>query len=326
MAGAPIIDLSQPLATLLREGTKQAHTDAETSQGAKLLLGGKLPKDEYVRFLMTLWYVYDAIERALDRHAAYPTLEPTYNPTLLARAPALAADISYLLDVPADKWQSHPMHKDLCTPSLPSSLQAYVSRLDALADSADPSPLLAHSYVRYLGDLSGGQSIKRIIAKAYGLDAGLAGAGELDGGSESGVSFYIFKELRSAGPASIGEMKRIKDWFRDGMNVAGERCASGEAKLAIVEEASNAFRLNMGLFSSIRNEPAATNKGGGGRKQSGTEASWPLASVAAFIAAACLAHFIIVVGGFTGNRGYEKLLAIDEWVREAFQQFSTGSA
>jgi len=37
---------------------------------------------------------------------------------------------------------------------------------------------------------------------------------------------------------------------------------------------------------------------------------------------ACLAHFIIVVGGFTGEKGYAKLLAIELWARNLWQQFS----
>lgn len=140
-----------------------------------------------------------AIETALDQHATYPTLEPTYNPTLLARAPALSADIAYLLDVPESSWKSHPIHKDLVTPSLPPALQTYITRLQTLAASPDPSPLLAHSYVRYLGDLSGGQSIRRIISKAYGLEE------EGQEGKELGVSFYVFKELRGSKEASIYE-------------------------------------------------------------------------------------------------------------------------
>lgn len=28
----------------------------------------------------------------------------------------------------------------------------------------------------------------------------------------------------------------------------------------------------------------------------------------------CLAHFLLVVGGFTGNRGYEKVLAVEKWL------------
>jgi len=163
-----------------------------------------------------------AIERALDRHASYPTLEPTYNPTLLARADLISNDISYLLSVPSDSWKTHPIHQRLVNPHLPEPLRRYISRLDELADAPDPSPLLAHSYVRYLGDLSGGQSIKRVISKAYGLDP--------EDENALGVSFYVFKELRGSQPATIGEMKKIKDWFREGMNVAGERCASSEAK------------------------------------------------------------------------------------------------
>jgi heme oxygenase len=94
---------------------------------------------------------------------------------------------------------------------MPTSLTTYVSRIEELAGAADPSPLLAHSYVRYLGDLSGGQIIRHMIGKAYGLD--------VDAGL--GLSFYAFKSLRSQKPANQGEMKRIKEWFREGMNMAG---------------------------------------------------------------------------------------------------------
>lgn len=53
------MDFSLPLATLLREGTRKAHEDAEHSQGAALLVTGQLDKEEYVRYLMMLWHVYE---------------------------------------------------------------------------------------------------------------------------------------------------------------------------------------------------------------------------------------------------------------------------
>lgn len=137
-------------------------------------------------------------------------LEPTYNPTLLARAPALASDIAYFLDVPESAWQMHEKYRTVVA-SPPPALSKYISRIKELADSDEPAPLLAHAYVRYLGDLSGGQTIRHAIAKAYGIDEALG----------SGLSFFAFKELRSAKPASQGEMRRIKDWFRDGMNKGG---------------------------------------------------------------------------------------------------------
>lgn len=60
MAAAELsLDLSQPLAILLKEATKEPHKRAETSSGAKLLLCGQLPKKQYVQFLMMLWHVYE---------------------------------------------------------------------------------------------------------------------------------------------------------------------------------------------------------------------------------------------------------------------------
>ncbi|OCH92604.1 hypothetical protein OBBRIDRAFT_726413 [Obba rivulosa] len=230
------MDFSQPMATLLRLGTAQAHEKAEHSQGAGWLTRGELDRSEYVRFLMMLWHVYSALERALDRHAAHPVLAPTYNSTLLARAPSLAADIGFLLQAPGDSWQTHPLHADLVAHPPPAFAQ-YVARLDALA-AADPAPLLAHAYVRYLGDLSGGQFIRRRLAKAYGLEDG------------RGLSFYEFAPLGGSGSATIGDMKKIKEWYRDGMNAgAGDDAA---VKEAILCEASLAFELNNGLFDALR--------------------------------------------------------------------------
>lgn len=149
-----------------------------------------------------------AFERALERHSTYPTLESTYNPPLLGRASSLNSDISYLLQVPASAWQKHPLHMSLLA-SMPAQLHTYVDRINSISDSPDPSALLAHSYVRYLGDLSGGQFIRRVIAKAYELD-------EMSGTS---LEFYEFKELGGSRRANQGDMKKIKEWFREGMNV-----------------------------------------------------------------------------------------------------------
>jgi heme oxygenase len=186
------------------------------------MLRGELDKEEYVRFLMMLWHIYKYValfspllslltrhstfERGLERHQNHPVLEPTYNPTLLARAPPLSADIAHLLGVRESDWKSHRIHLQLMA-AQPPALTSYVARIQSISDSPDPSPLLAHAYVRYLGDLSGGQTIQRALAKAYGLKMGGAG-----------LSFYAFKELRSSKQATQGEMKRIKEWFRAGMN------------------------------------------------------------------------------------------------------------
>lgn len=101
----------------------------------------------------------------------------------------------------------HPLHCSLMASS-PKPFVDYITRLQELSSLPDPSRLLAHAYVRYLGDLSGGQIIQRRIAKAYNLDP--------DRGD--GTRLYEFKKLGGSESANTGDLKKIKEWYRDGMN------------------------------------------------------------------------------------------------------------
>ena len=92
-------------------------------------------------------------------------------------------------------------------------MKAYTNRIESLSDT-EPSRLISHAYVRYLGDLSGGQVIKRRVAKSYGIDLE-----EGDEGGHPGVRFYEFANLEGTHRvASQGDMKKVKEWFRNGMN------------------------------------------------------------------------------------------------------------
>jgi len=342
IADVPDFDLSLSVAALLREGTAAAHGNIEKSAGAGWLSRGELDKEEYVRFLMMLWHVYRSLEKSLETHSSNSTLQPTYNPSLLSRASNIASDISYLLDVPESEWQEHPIHRKLV--SSPSPMDAYVSRLESLTDSSTPELLLAHSYVRYLGDLSGGQTIRRRIAKVY----------ELDVDEMSGIMFYQFKPLSGSGIASMGDLKKIKEWFREGMNAGvGD---NRDLKALLLAEANTAFDLNNSLFSSlkapslaslkisydplppplgdpttpttptaytseeedndsriVRNFPLMT-MGESEKPQAQDKGDYSVTGVMAVIIAAGLAHFIIVVGGFSGQRGYDKLTVVTDWL------------
>lgn len=55
------IDYSKPLAALLRERTLEIHDSVATSEGANLLTSGGLSRDEYTRYLMMLWHVYELV-------------------------------------------------------------------------------------------------------------------------------------------------------------------------------------------------------------------------------------------------------------------------
>ncbi|KAH8087125.1 hypothetical protein BXZ70DRAFT_540606 [Cristinia sonorae] len=307
------MDYSQDISTLLRISTVQAHDTASKSQGAGWLTRGELDRDEYVRYLMMLYHIYDAFERALEQHATHPVLLPSYNPGLLSRASSLAADISQILQVPESQWQTHPLHVQLMSPP-PAELTAYITRINEVA-STEPARLLSHSYARYLGDLSGGQFIKRVLAKSYELQDGL------------GLSFYEFRQLGSGSTlATIGDMKKIKDWFRDGMNAG---VADDVAlKQAVIEEANIAYHHNIALLALLRppSRPAPAPVGDSGtppepspvaeKQQLDLQPSvstYRTSTVVALIAAVCLAHFFIVVGGFTGEKGAAKLEALQQW-------------
>ncbi|KAG7088175.1 hypothetical protein E1B28_012194 [Marasmius oreades] len=313
------IDFSRPMSEILRECTKEAHNKVEASAGAAALLAGEVSKGDYVRFLMMLWHVYAALELGLEQHATNPVLEPTYNPPLLQRASSLSADIAYLLGVSESSWKSHSIHKSLLA-NAPVALTDYVNRIHELTDSQDPERLLAHGYVRYLGDLSGGQTIRHTIAKAYGLDES----------SGQGMSFYAFKELRSSKPAKQGEMRRIKEWYREGMNVGTG--SNSELKASIAAEANLVFELNGGLFNAVRiggvdelddlsletedEQPILITP------SRPVQSGYPVASVAAVIVAVSLAHFALTVGGFTGSRGYAKLELVEQWLDSTWQSIT----
>ncbi|KAF8713356.1 Alpha beta-hydrolase, partial [Rhizoctonia solani] len=311
------IDYTQNISTLLRTSTKRAHNAVHHSELAGKLLRGELPKNEYIYFMMLLWRVYNAIEEGLETHSTNPVLAPTYRPALLSRAGCLSADIAYLLDTTEDAWQSTPLYRSLIS-APPAGLRDYVAHLEQLAvskDSTDNSRLLAHAYVRYLGDLSGGQSIRNRMAKAYDLpDTG------------AGASFYDFGSLQgSAGTgekrASQGELLKIKEWYRAGMNEAvGDDRALKEA---LVQEANLAFDFNRRIFEDVATatkdtEPSdytSQSKVVFDDSQAPEENTYPISSVVAFVMALALAHFTLVVGGFTGARGTEKFESFVLWLR-----------
>ncbi|KAI0688705.1 heme oxygenase [Cytidiella melzeri] len=338
------VDFSKDVATLLRTGTAAAHDKAENSEGAGWLVRGELDREEYVRFLMMLYHVYEHLETALEKYSTHPVLAPTYNPTLFARTAALSSDISHFLQLPESSWLSHPIHTSL-EASPPEAFTAYTARIRYLADT-NPAGLLAHAYVRYLGDLSGGQFIKRRIIKAYNLDD------DDDNHSGRGVAFYEFGKLGGeAGVATIGDIKKVKEWFRKGMC---EGVGEDEAcKAMILDEANVAFELNTGLFTTLRppsrlpsssvtpdipflGDPTSPvvsptpspapifvtpgpsplqllekSKEDSPVEEKGTI---PFSSFIAFILALCVAHFALTTGGFTGDSGWAKLESLFQWM------------
>lgn len=217
------------------------HDEINSSPAALLLTSGDLAKSEYIRFLFMLWHIYDTLERALFEHRGHPVIFHIYHPRVFSRATALSFDICHLLDTVT--WQTDPLYVAFFN-DIPAPVQEYCDRIAYLgrvdAPEEDVNLLASHAYVRYLGDLSGGQIIRRKIIKAYNL---------YDDGD--GIAFYTFRTLdprtgdRAAEPH---EIRKIKDWFKAGLD---ESVIDPAVKVAIIEETKRGFIYNSEMFKCL---------------------------------------------------------------------------
>ena len=106
-------------------------------------------------------------------------------------------------------------------------MRRYAARIHEAARE-QPELLVAHSYTRYLGDMSGGQILRRLIKKRYSLPEG------------AGVSFYSFDHVHS--------IAAFKDLYTSRMN--GLELSEQEIDDQ-VEEASRIFQLNIDVFEEV---------------------------------------------------------------------------
>jgi heme oxygenase (biliverdin-producing, ferredoxin) len=206
--------MSSNLAGKLREGTKKSHTMAENVGFVKCFLKGVVEPTSYRKLVANLYFVYTAMEEEMDRHKNHPLVSQIYFPEL-NRKDSLEQDLHYYF---GKQW------RDQVAPS--AAGQAYVQRIREISNTA-PELLIAHSYTRYLGDLSGGQILKGIAQRAMNL------------GSD-GTQFYEFP--------TITDEKAFKTKYRQAMN---DLPVDDAACDRIVTEANDAFGMNMKLFNEL---------------------------------------------------------------------------
>ena len=207
--------MTHRLAHRLKTETRALHTAAERSRFMGVLLRGQMQRSAYLALLHNLHAIYAALEPALVHHAAHPALAPVFAPALF-RTNALEHDLHALDQADAPR-----------AAALQPATLAYVSRVHEI-DAAEPELLLAHAYVRYLGDLSGGQMLRRIVAQGRSFD----GSGA--------VAFYEFGDA--------AETHALTQAFRAGLGSIDVAKASEDA---IVEEARSAFELHRRLFDEL---------------------------------------------------------------------------
>lgn len=201
------------LSAALRAGTRDDHEAAERSVFVARLVDGTLPLAGYVDLAAQQHAVYVALEAAGERLASAGADGSLVFPELV-RVPAIEADLAHLL---GDGWRARVR-------VLPATA-AYVARLRAVGD--DLARYAAHAYTRYLGDLSGGQVLKRLIERHHGLTG-------------AGVSFYDFPQIH--------RLKPFKDVYRERLDALVLTPAQRDE---VVAEARVAFGLNRAVFADL---------------------------------------------------------------------------
>jgi heme oxygenase len=141
----------------LKELTYEAHKAAETSPFVKVLFSGNIDPKLYATYLKNQHPCYEILEVCAMAHGLLNGLPD------IRRAPAINADFLELWD---DSSKS---------PVILPVVDRYIKYILSIKD--DPKKLMAHLYVRHMGDLAGGQMIAKRVpgsGKYYQFEDGEA--------------------------------------------------------------------------------------------------------------------------------------------------------
>lgn len=205
----------------LKSATAKVHEEAEHSTFMDTLLRGGLDPKVGTSAVAALHaqylHVYAALEDAIAAHAGSELLAPLHD-VRLNRTAALRADLE-ALEAQGVQFSREPSE----------ATKAYVDELRALGaeDSREAAAALAgHHYVRYLGDLSGGQVVERLVSRAYSI-------------STDDLSFYHF---------DIPKPKVYKDSYRAALDALP---LAGAERARALDGAAHAFAHNTALFRAL---------------------------------------------------------------------------
>jgi heme oxygenase len=201
------------LAARLRRETAALHDAAERSPPMAALIAGTIGREAYVALLANLHWLYRALESALELHRGDRRFGFACAPHL-RRAARLEQDLAAFN---AGRAVAGPL----------AAARVYGEHLARLG-THHPIGLLAHAYVRYLGDLYGGQQLARTVRERFALE-----------GAE-GTRFYDF------GPAS--SLPALRAAFRAGLDALELDAAAADA---FVAEARSAFERHLDLFAEL---------------------------------------------------------------------------
>ena len=204
------------LSTLLRANTMEVHKEAEGRPFMRAFFAGELPRDAYIDWLARQWHLYRRLEACLEM------IPPTASehgivPTQLHRTARIEADLDHLT---GGDWRT----QDHLTPAT----RAYVERIEATY--AFPAGLVAHAWLRYMGNVGGRDVLRRLVAGCIGADDD----------DERGLAFTDY--------SAVGDIRPFFAAFHAELDALP---LSSDDKNTAVAEAEAGFRLNIALTDEL---------------------------------------------------------------------------
>jgi heme oxygenase len=203
-------------ARAIREATLDVHHEAEDEPFIADLMAGHRSAADYARLTAQLRPVYAALEPAVAAMRSRGRLTDLFDPRL-DRLPAIDHDLAALAGSPGV-----PAVAPL------AATRTYTDRIRRVAKS-EPR-LLAHHYVRYLGDLSGGQIIATLMRKHYGV-------------ADDALTFYAFEGLSSKGGFKTRYRRHLDEVLADPAFYA-----------EMLDETRRAYEANRRVFAQLGSE------------------------------------------------------------------------
>lgn len=210
----------------MRSETKEVHSQVEGAKIVGQIIGKTIKKDDYCKLLARYYHMYATLEEEFEKNKTNSAVANVYFPEIL-RLNSIESDLTFFL---GDKWttlevivEAKEATKDFCS---------HIRKVS----KESPELLVAHLYVRYLGDLAGGQMIGNKLRGCFTNET----LPDKNGDPDAGVKFYVFDNVPN-----------IKDFvlkFKAGLDSISNE---GDLHEKLIDEAIVCFELNGDILSQV---------------------------------------------------------------------------